>query len=343
MRMKFDFCIGNPPYQDNTSGENETFAPPVYDKFMDSAYEIADKVELIHPARFLSNAGSTPKGWNRKMLDDEHFKVLYYEPDSSKVFRNTDIKGGISITFRDKNRTFGAIEVFSPYDELRNINLKVSSTKPVSIKEIIYTQNRFNLEQLYEVHPEYKQIIGSDGKDKRFRNNIFEKIDSFTEQPSSREDVAVIGVIKNKRCWRYINVAFVDFEHENLDKWKVIVPRANGRGILGEVFSTPVVLAPNQGYTQTFIGIGAFEDEREANHLLKYIKTKFLRTMLSILKVDQHNEKDTWAKVPIQNFTDKSDINWQTSIANIDKQLYKKYGLSDEEINFIETHVKEME
>ena len=133
--MKFDFCIGNPPYQDNTSGENETFAPPVYDKFMDSAYEIADKVELIHPARFLSNAGSTPKGWNRKMLDDEHFKVLYYEPDSSKVFRNTDIKGGISITFRDKNRKFGTIEVFSPYDELRNINLKVSSTKPVSIKE----------------------------------------------------------------------------------------------------------------------------------------------------------------------------------------------------------------
>lgn len=341
--MKFDFCIGNPPYQDNTSGENETFAPPVYDRFMDSAYEIADKVELIHPARFLSNAGSTPKGWNRKMLDDEHFKVLYYEPDSSKVFRNTDIKGGISITFRDKNRKFGAIEVFSPYDELRNINLKVSSTNPVSIKEIIYTQNRFNLEQLYEVHPEYKQIIGSGGKDKRFRNNIFEKIDSFTEQLSNREDVAVIGVIKNKRCWRYISVAFVDSEHENLDKWKVIVPRANGRGILGEVFSTPVVLAPNQGYTQTFIGIGAFEDEREANHLLKYIKTKFLRTMLSILKVDQHNEKDTWAKVPIQNFTDKSDINWQVSIANIDKQLYKKYGLSDEEINFIETHVKEME
>ena len=74
--MKFDFCIGNPPYQDNITGENETFAPPVYDRFMDAAFEIADKVELIHPARFLSNAGSTPKDWNRKMLGDEHFKVL---------------------------------------------------------------------------------------------------------------------------------------------------------------------------------------------------------------------------------------------------------------------------
>lgn len=75
--MKFDFAIGNPPYQDITTGENDTFAPPVYNKFLDSAYQIADKVEMIHPARFLSNAGSTPKEWNKKMLDDEHLKILY--------------------------------------------------------------------------------------------------------------------------------------------------------------------------------------------------------------------------------------------------------------------------
>ena len=77
--MKFDFAIGNPPYQDTTTGGNETFAPPVYNKFLDSAYQIADRVEMIHPARFLSNAGSTPKEWNKKMLDDEHLKILYYE------------------------------------------------------------------------------------------------------------------------------------------------------------------------------------------------------------------------------------------------------------------------
>ena len=74
----------NPPYQDNTLGENETYAPPV-NAFIDASYEVADKVELIHPARFLFNAGSTP-AWNQKMLSDEHFKVLYYEQDSSKVF-----------------------------------------------------------------------------------------------------------------------------------------------------------------------------------------------------------------------------------------------------------------
>ena len=89
--MKFDFCIGNPPYQDETIGENKGFAPPVYDRFLDSAYEIADKVEMIHPARFLFNAGSTSKKWNEKMLNDPHLKVKYFEQDSSKLFSNTDI------------------------------------------------------------------------------------------------------------------------------------------------------------------------------------------------------------------------------------------------------------
>ena len=341
--MKFDFAIGNPPYQDTTTGGNETFAPPVYNKFLDSAYQIADRVEMIHPARFLSNAGSTPKEWNKKMLDDEHLKILYYEQDSSKVFGNTDIKGGVTVTYRDLTKNYGAIEVFSPYDELRSINSKVSDISKVSIKEIIYTQNRFNLDNLYLIHPEYKSVIGSEGKDRRFRNNIFEKIPSFLEKAANESDIAVIGVIKNKRYWRYIDKELVDLEHENLMKWKVIVPRANGKGVLGESFSSPIVIGPNQGYTQTFIGIGAFDTNYEANSLLKYIKSKFLRTMLSILKIDQHNERDTWAKIPLQDFTDKSDIDWSVSISNIDKQLYKKYGLSEEEITFIETNVKEME
>ena len=211
------------------------------------------------------------------------------------------------------------------------------------MSEIIFTQNRFDLEVLYEDYPEYRNIIGSNGRDKRFRNNIFEKIDSFTEQIRSTEDIAIRGVIKNKRYWRYISKKYVDCNHDNLDKWKVIVPRANGKGILGEVLSTPEILAPMQGYTQTFIGVGALSSENEAKSLLKYIKSKFLRTMLSMLKVDQHNEKDTWAKVPLQDFTLNSDIDWTKSIAEIDQQLYKKYGLSEEEIQFIESKVKEME
>ena len=78
------------------------FAPPVYNKFLDASYKIADKVEMIHPARFLFNAGSTPKDWNARMLKDEHFKILYYESESSKVFTNTAITGGVVISYRIK-------------------------------------------------------------------------------------------------------------------------------------------------------------------------------------------------------------------------------------------------
>ena len=76
---------------------------------------------------------------------------------------------------------------------------------------------------------------------------------------------------------------------------------------------------------------------------MKYIKTKFARTMLGILKITQDNKKSTWRFVPIQNFTSTSDIDWSKSVSEVDQQLYKKYGLDEKEIEFIESHVKEME
>ena len=101
--MRFDFCIGNPPYQEETDSDS-TRMLPIYDKFMDAAFSIGEKVALITPARFLFDAGQTPKAWNKKMLADEHLSVLYYELDASKVFPNTDIKGGVAITYHDADR-----------------------------------------------------------------------------------------------------------------------------------------------------------------------------------------------------------------------------------------------
>ena len=106
--------------------------------------------------------------------------------------------------------------------------------------------------------------------------------------------------------------------------------------------ASPVVEGPMTCATETFVTIGAFDTEAEANALLKYIKTKFARALLGVLKVTQHVTPEKWQYVPLQDFTSASDINWSLSVAEIDQQLYKKYGLSDEEIQFIETHVKEM-
>ena len=343
-RMKFDFIIGNPPYQDEVeNSDNKTFKPSIYNLFMDAAYEIANRVELIHPARFLFNAGQTPKAWNEKMLTDPHLKVLYYEPDGGKVFANTDIKGGVAITYHDSSIEFGAIRTFTSFPELNSIMQKAApQNETESLTKIVFNQNRFNLEAMYAVHPDYKDIIGSDGKDRRFRNNIFEKIPSFTDAASNSDDFRIIGITNNKRVWKYFPKQFMDLKHENLFKWKVILPSANGSGAIGEVLSTPLVGEPLVGYTQSFIGIGAFDTKEEAEASMKYVKSKFARTMLGILKITQHNPPEKWKYVPLQDFTVNSDIDWSQSVAGIDRQLYAKYGLDEREIEFIETHVKEM-
>ena len=168
--MKFDFVIGNPPYQEEK--EDNGRQPPIYDKFMDGTYKVSEKVLLISPARFLFNAGQTPKEWNKKMLNDPNLKVLTYEQDSSKVFPNTDIKGGVAITYRNLNENFGAIGVFTPIPELNSILYKVKEAFDKSLAEIIYAPTKFDLDHLYERHPEFKPLIKSDGKDKLLRTNI---------------------------------------------------------------------------------------------------------------------------------------------------------------------------
>lgn len=344
--MKFDFAIGNPPYNEDfsNSGDNGNFAKPVYDKFMDAVFTIADKVELITPARFLFNAGSTPKAWNEKMLNDEHFKVLDYEADSTKIFSNTDIKGGVAVTYRDSQKTFGEIGTFTAFPELNRIKLKAEPNQEEdSLMFIMFNQVNFNLETLLKDYPEVKARIGSDGRDRRLEKNIFDKISLFSEKKKDDNDIKILGVIKNKRHYRYISQKYIDLTHENLMNYKVLVPRSNGSGKMGEVLSTPIVTDPAVGYTRSFLGIGAFSTIKEAENCLKYIKSKFTRTMLGILKITQDNPIDTWRLIPLQDFTSQSDIDWSKSIPEIDKQLYDKYSLSPEEIEFIETHVKEME
>lgn len=192
--MKFDFCIGNPPYQES---QEATSDKPVYNHFIDAAYDIADKVELITPARFLFNAGKTPKTWNQKMLDDEHVKVAYYEQDSSKVFSNTDIKGGVAITYRDADKCCGAIETFTQFSELNHILKKVKSRIVNSISDFVFSPESYKFtNDLYVDHPEIlemKSIVKgkevpliSKGHEKDLTSNIFDKLFGivfFQEKP----------------------------------------------------------------------------------------------------------------------------------------------------------------
>lgn len=344
--MKFDFVIGNPPFQDNTLGDNETFAPPVYDKFMDAAFSVAEKVQLIHPARFLFNAGSTPKPWNKKMLNDPHFKVLEYEPDCKKIFSNTEIKGGIAITYRDQNRDFGKIRTFTQFKELNSILNKVKKHPNfLGFDEIVITRTAYRLSvKMHDEHPEAITQL-SKGHAYDMSSNIFERLPQifFETKPNDEYDyIKILGRENNNRIYKYVRADYVN-KVNNLYKYKVLLPGANGNGSFGEVISSPLVVGPGIGSTETFISIGSFDNKSLADHVLIYIKTKFARALLSILKATQANTPDKWRCVPIQDFSTHSDIEWSTNIKMVDKQLYKKYNLSDEEIAFIENNVKEME
>jgi len=342
----FNFVIGNPPYQEDAK---DTSDKPVYNTFMDAAYGVAEKVELITPARFLFNAGKTPRVWNEERLADAHFKVLEYVQDSSRVFSNTDIKGGVAVTYRDVSKDYGAIGTYSAFEELNSVLRKVTPKLTSGIlTDIMILQNRFDLDVLYSDYPEAKEQISSDGREKRIVTSSFNKLNMFRESKPDEESIRVLGLSQpgNKRIYKWILRKYV-LDNGNLEKYKVVLPKSNGSGAIGEVLSTPLVGEPLVGeplvgYTQSFIGIGAFNTEAEANACLKYVKSKFARAMLGLLKITQDNPPEKWKYVPLQDFTSTSDIDWSKSIHEIDLQLYRKYGLDEKEIAFIESHVKEM-
>lgn len=175
--MEFDAVVGNPPYQVKRVDTSDI---PVYHQFMALAFKLSDVVTLITPGRFLFNAGKTPKDFNQKMLNDEHFKVVRYESDSTKIFSNVDIKGGVAITLRDVRQKFGKIICFTVHEELNHILSRVVEREDFrSLDSLIKLQNKFNLTALYADHPEYKSIIGSGGREKRLTTPIFSSLDVF--------------------------------------------------------------------------------------------------------------------------------------------------------------------
>lgn len=342
--MKFDYIIGNPPYQEETEGNGRK--SPLYHLFMDAAYSLSARVELVTPARFLSDMGQTPSAWNRRMLSDSHFKVLDYWSDSKQVFHGVDIKGGIAISYRDLDREFGPIEVFSPIPEVNSALHKIIRLMPKgeSLEKVVSPRGIYRFsEQFYHDFPEQKQRVEKTGTGNMVVSNIFVNApDAFADHIENRADYyRVIGRTHNHRVSKFIKSSYI-IVNPYLSSYNVALPKSNGTGQFGECLSSPFILGPNEGVTDTFISIGLLRTKEEALNLLKYVKTKFLRAMLGVKKITQDNPRSAWKYVPLQDFTSSSDIDWSQSVADIDKQLYKKYNLTDEEIDFIEKNVKEM-
>jgi hypothetical protein len=340
--MKFDVVVGNPPYQEEVKNTSDT---AIYPFFYDLAEQVSSQYCLISPARFLFNAGKTSNAWNKKMLNNEHLKVLLYEQKSEKLFQNTDIKGGVAIIYRDIKQNFGKIGIFTSFEELNSIIHKVVPLTHATLDTIITGQGIYRFTQkAHENHPEVSSILPASHQFD-ISTGVFGTLDNilfFEKKPDDGEEyISMLGRYKNERVYRWIRKDYVN-EPSGFDKWKVVLPKSNGSGAIGEVLSTPLIGKPLIGFTQTFLSVGRYETQLEAENTMKYIKSKFARAMLGVLKITQDNPAAKWKFVPLQDFTENSDIDWTQSIADIDKQLYKKYNLDEHEINFIEEKVSAM-
>lgn len=349
MGRKFDVVIGNPPYQEEAKGSG-TRATPVYHLFMDAAYQVGKKAVLITPARFLFNAGFTPKAWNEKMLADPHLTVPHYVPNSDDLFPGTTINGGIAVSYRDEDRDGVPIGTFTSFPELNQVLHKVVEAGLTPLEQLGITSSRSYryTDKLYEDHPQAR-ALRPEGNTALVNTNTFEQFAFLylTDKPNDGNDyVRVYGLAGRSRTYRWIRSEYLTGP-EGLANYKVLVPASRGHlGTLGSepalVIGEPMIGEPSVGVTQTFITIGSFDEKAEAEACLKYVKSKFARALLGVLKVTQHNPASTWKYVPLQDFTSASDIDWTQPIPEIDAQLYAKYGLDTDEIAFIEARVKPM-
>jgi len=346
MSKRFDVVIGNPPYQDDLIGDNGTKSPPIYHLFMDAAFEISERTVLVTPARFLSNAGQTPKSWNEKVLSDEHLSVALFEPSSSAIFPGTDIDGGIVVTYRDATRVIGPIGTHSHIpDTVKSLVDAVRARSTTSLASTITEHPCTWNARVFADYPELRaRIPASSGL--RLKTNTFERMGEVCLKADPNDDssyVQILGLSNRKREVRWVRRDYL-VTPEVVDKYKVIIASADGAAVKsGRVVGAPSVAAPGTGFTQTFMSIGAFDTEAEAEACGKYVKTKFARALLGVLKTTQHNSAIKWKYVPLQDFTSGSDLDWLQSISQIDQQLYSKYGLDAHEIAFIEAQIKAME
>ena len=360
--MNFDAIIGNPPYQVMANGDANG-SDAIYNLFIDVTQSFGNNITLLHPAKFLFNSGKTPKPWNKKMLNDEHFRIIHYWPNSSELFPTIQLPGGIVISEWNRNISFGKIDTFVPFEPLKNALEKVNKKTQTRLDSIIYPAESYNFTQkLHDDNPNIAKRL-SKGHMFDLKSPVLEKLpDIFLKEKPNDEYVQIYGRIDGNRDYRWIKKEYLEVP-DNFEFYKVFLPDSNGSGAIGESESTqligePFIGNPLTGATQTFLSIGKFKDKISAEKCMTYIKSKFARAILGTLKVTQHNPRTIWKNVPIQDFTKNSDIDWNKSISKIDTkaqskyhldineidaQLYAKYNLSADEIDFIEKNIKPME
>lgn len=335
--MKFNAIVGNPPYQTSSNDKRDTSRDiPVYNLFVSCCKKIdAHYISLIIPSRWMAG-GLGLSEFREKMLSDKHLKTLIDYPVSRDVFPNVEIKGGVCYFLRD-NKYNGLCNVINSRNDEKSTPVKRKLNE-----YDIFVRSTISVKILHKIlHDDFKSIMDFLSVDKEFgwTSNF-----SDFHNISNGHDIPLFYNKKGKRLVGYIDRDKITKSKHLIDTWKVMIPKAGSDGgqripdsVLGNTFITP---SPSV-CTQTYLFIYT-DTQEKCEHIQKYLKTKFFRFLISLRKITQDATKSTYKWVPIQDFTENSDIKWNSSIPEINNQLYAKYNLDDEEINYIEKMIKQM-
>ncbi|MBO1084962.1 MULTISPECIES: Eco57I restriction-modification methylase domain-containing protein [Enterococcus] len=335
--VKFDVLIGNPPYQEEAKGAGRQ-ATPLYNLFVEAAKNLnSDRICMIIPSRWFAG-GMGLNGFRKSMMNDKHLKRLVDYTNSKDCFPGISISGGVCYFLRDVNyygdckftnitnsekdtmvRPLNEFPVLVRYNKAVSIIHKVSQSGEVSLNTIMSPLMPYGLSTNYR----------------------------GTSEPSSQDDL----VLYASNGSTFISRSVITKGQDTINKYKILISKTSAEhagepgkdGKFKVIPSSMRVIGPNEVCTHSYFVMGAWDDKNIAENAFLYMKTRFVR-LLGLLAISGFGlAKQTFHFVPLQDFTLNSDINWSLSIPEIDQQLYAKYGLSEEEINFIETKVKEME
>lgn len=341
--MKFDAVVGNPPYQIMDGGHGSS-SQPIYNVFVEMSQLLKPSyLSMIMPSRWMTG-GKGLDAFRYKMINDKHLRVLHDYLSAQACFSSVQIEGGICYFLWDKNNE-GKCKLYS---HLTNGTVSYSEMYLNELNTDVFIRDQGIISILKKVH---------NGNIKTFDSLVFPRnafgifdIPSTAYATNSIEaKYAILGRFDNKRAIRYLNNSFNIFKNLDLaETWKVFISKADGAaGQIGNPIPARIIGKAEIGYpnmicTETFLAIGPLDNEIIAKNVCTYMKSKFFRIIVGIRK-NKNMTRDTYAFVPLQDFTENSDIDWSKSVEEIDQQLYKKYNLTDEEITFIESMIKPME
>ena len=327
--MKINAIVGNPPYQIMDGGAGVS-AKPVYNLFIEIAKQIAPNyISMIMPSRWFAG-GKGLDSFRESMLSDKRISHIFDYVNAKDCFPTASIGGGVNYILWDVNykgncsittiqgtqrdmeqRPLDQFSVFIRYNSAIHIVHKCQSDN--SFASIVNSRNPFGLSS---------NIRG--------------------EKTGEIRLITSAGI-------SWLPKSAIDSTNHLLSKYKILMSKVTAEHA-GEpdkkgqfkIISRTEIIGPNDVCTDSYLIVGASESKLVVENEYKYIQTRFLRflLMLSVSSINLSSEKFQF--IPLQDFTSNSDINWSRSISEIDTQLYAKYGLSEDEISFIESMIKPM-